>query len=367
MVTILHTADVHLDRVFSGMGMSQGIAATRREELRGAVRRLVDLAVGQRIDAITIGGDLFEHERVTLDTGNFLRQQFERAGVIRVLISPGNHDPYVPDSLYRRIEWPENVKIFDEPQFRAVQVAEDVTVWGAAHDGPELRRNLLDGFRVSGPGTHVLLFHGSNMASVPEGKRVHAPFRPADVATTGAAFALLGHYHGARVHPEGFAYPGSPEALDFSEAGDHFALRLDISGGRAVPELVTFGKVVYARERIDVSDFMTSDQLRSAITGLPLNGSIARVTLEGVLQPEVDLDLAALYNACADRFAYLDLVDETEPGYDFEQLAEESTTKGVFVKLMLARMERLGGEEWETARDALVLGLRAFDRRELAI
>jgi DNA repair exonuclease SbcCD nuclease subunit len=246
-------------------------------------------------------------------------------------------------------------------------LANDVTLWGAAHDGPEIRRNLMEGFRVSGAGTHLLLFHGSNMASVPEGKRAHAPFRPGDVSAAGAAFALLGHYHGARIHPEAFAYPGSPEPLDFSEAGDHFILRLEVADGRAVPELIPFGNVVYARERIDVSDFTTSDELRSSIAGLPLSGAIARVTLGGVLQPEVDVDLAALYNGCADRFAYLDLVDETEPGYDFEQLAEESTTKGVVVKLMLARMERLGGEEWETARDALVLGLRAFDRRELAI
>ena len=125
--------------------------------------------------------------------------------------------------------------------------------------------------------------------------------------------------------------------------------------------------MAYAQETVDVSEFTSSDELRSAIIDLPLHNSIARVTLEGVLQPEVDLDVGALYNACADRFSYLDLVDQTEAGYDFEQLAEESTTKGVFVKLMLARMERLGGEEWETARDALVLGLRAFDRRELAI
>ena len=229
MVTILHTADVHLDRAFSGMGMSQGIAATRREELRGALRRLVDLAIEQKADAITIGGDLFEHDRATLDTGNFLRQQFERAAPLRVLISPGNHDPFVPDSLYRRIDWSENVKIFAEPELLPVDVAEGVTVWGAAHDGPEMRKNLLENFRVRGPGAHILLFHGSNMTSVPEGKKAHAPFRPADVAATGAAYALLGHYHGARIHPDGFAYPGSPEPLDFSEAGEHFVLRLEVA------------------------------------------------------------------------------------------------------------------------------------------
>ena len=45
MTTILHTADVHLDRAYSGAGMSPTIACARREELRDAFRRFIDLAL----------------------------------------------------------------------------------------------------------------------------------------------------------------------------------------------------------------------------------------------------------------------------------------------------------------------------------
>ena len=92
-----------------------------------------------------------------------------------------------------------------------------------------------------------------------------------------------------------------------------------------------------------------------------------RVVLEGQLQPEVDLDVPALYNAFAERFAFLDIVDRTEPGYDFDELAEESTTKGAFVRLMRSRIEGLTGDEAEVAQQALVYGLRAFERRELTV
>jgi DNA repair exonuclease SbcCD nuclease subunit len=71
---------------------------------------------------------------------------------------------------------------------------------------------------------------------VPEGKRVHCGFLPRDVERTGAAFALLGHYHGARIS-ERFAYPGSPEALDFGEAGEHHVLKLEIDERGVRPEL----------------------------------------------------------------------------------------------------------------------------------
>lgn len=371
---ILHTADVHLDRAFSGAGMTSSMATARREELRDALRRFVDLALELRVDAVTVGGDLYEHERSTLDTGNFLRQQFARLGAAPVLIATGNHDPYVPDSLWRRVDWPANVRIFGEPRFHLgyrfqVQGSSDVCVWGAGHDGPDLRQNLLDGFGVPAEGAHLLLFHGSDLTCVPPGKPAHCGFRPEDIVRTGAAFALLGHYHGAKVS-ERMAYPGSPEALDFAEAGEHYALRLEVAGEggsfRVTPELIPFGKVRYETERLDVSRATTSDELRSAIAARGDPAAIVRIVLEGQLQPEVDLDVRALYHACAERFRFLDLVDRTEAAYDLDELALESTTKGAFVRGMQSRIAAASGEERETMELALRLGLQAFERREVA-
>ncbi len=369
MPTILHTADVHLDRAFSGLGMVSSIAAARRRELRDAVVRFIDLALDLRVDAITIGGDLYEHDRVTADTGHFLRQQFERLGAVPVLIAAGNHDPCMPGSTYRRVDWPANVTIFGEPRFQPVQVAPALTVWGAGHDGPSLRENLLDGFRVSGAGRHVLLFHGSDVQSVPEGKLTHAPFQPADVVATGADFALLGHYHGARLHPQEnplYGYPGSPEPLDFSESGDHHVLRVDVDDAGVRPQLIPFGTVRYITRVVDVSEMLTSEQIRAAVDALP-GDAITRVLLEGWLHPELDLDAPALYDACAERFPYLDIVNRSEAAYDFDQLAEETTTKGAFVRILQERMARADSDEREVIRRALLLGLQAFERKDLRV
>jgi DNA repair exonuclease SbcCD nuclease subunit len=194
----------------------------------------------------------------------------------------------------------------------------------------------------------VLLFHGSDTHAVPEGKPVHAPFLAEDVVAAGADFALAGHYHSPRLYPQAnpvFAYPGSPEALDFSEEGEHCVLRLDVGPDGASPRLLPFGRVSYSTHRIDLTSMITSDEVRSAIAGLP-EGGIVRVLLEGQLQPDVDLDLSVLYNACAERFTFLDLVDRTQPGYDLEELAAETTTKGAFVRVMMARLAMSG----ETAR-----------------
>ena len=366
MATILHTADVHLDRAYAGAGMASGIASARRQELRDGFRRFIDLALEMRADAVTIGGDLYEHERSTLDTGNFLRQQFERLAPMPVLISPGNHDPILPDSLYRRVNWPGNVTVFTEPKFHQVRLSSDLTIWGAGHNGPDLRQNLVEGFRVSGEGRHILLFHGSDLSSVPEGKPVHCGFRPEDIARTAADFALLGHYHGARVSDH-FAYPGSPEALGFGEAGEHCVIRLDAGSLEVRAHLIPTGRVRYISQRLDVTEMNSSDDLRSGILAAADTTSVMRIIIEGDLHPEVDLDLPALYNACVEGFLFLDLVDRTRPAWNLEEIAEESTTKGAFVRLMQTKIAALRDEDAETAKLALALGLQAFDRREVRV
>jgi DNA repair exonuclease SbcCD nuclease subunit len=374
LFSILHTADVHLDRAFGGSRMPPSVAAARRTELRDAFRRFIDLALERQVDAVTIGGDLYEHDRCTADTGHFLRQQLERLATIPAFIAPGNHDPYVPESLYRQIDWPPNVTIFSEPAFRSVPLGEGLKLWGAGHDGPALRDNLLQDFRVAGPGRHILLFHGSDTHAVPEGKTTHAPFQPADIGTTGAQFALLGHYHQARLSPSDnplFAYPGTPEPLGFDEEGDHSVLLVQISDDAVHPQLLPFGGVTYRTLRLDISSVLTSDEIRAAIESFASAGDgttaapIVRIILEGQLQPEVDLDRDALLNACAERFSFLDIVDSTYPAYDFEELAQESTTKGTFVRLLRHKMETLSGPDLVVAQDALVYGLDAFDKREV--
>ncbi|MCI0814321.1 MAG: DNA repair exonuclease [Chloroflexi bacterium] len=370
MTTILHTADVHLDRAYSGAGMSPAIASARRQELRDGFRRFIDLALEIGADAVTIGGDLYEHERVTPDTANFIRQQLERLGDVPALLAPGNHDPYVPDSVYHRLTWPPNVTIFRERSFAPVELAGGVTIWGAAHDAPDVRANLLEGFRTPAGGDHVLLFHGSDTRSVPEGKPAHAPFRQEDLEATGAGFALLGHYHAPRLDPPEaprYAYPGSPEPLDFAEEGEHCVAQLDVDAGSFSCSLLPFGRVRYQSFATDVSGMESSDEARAAIVALGDASTIARIVLGGELNPDVDLSLQSLYDSCAEHFSYLDIVDRTQPAYRIDEIAEESTTKGAFARLMLERVESTAGDEREIAEAALLYGLQAFDRKEVQV
>jgi exonuclease SbcD len=369
---ILHFADLHLDRSFAGLSVAPSEAAKRREELRAALRRIVDLALEKDVDALTIGGDLYEHERAGPDTANFLAAEFERLAPRRVLIAPGNHDPFIPDSLYWQREWPPNVHLFQSMTWEPVEIADSVTVWGAGHRGPAIRDNLLAILRAEPGRTNIALVHASDTSAVPEGKPAHCPFTREDIERSGIDFALLGHYHELRLTQESprYSYPGSPEPLDFAEAGDHHVLLLSTNDAGVTCEPIKINEVVYQTASIDVTGMTTSDAIRKAICELADDDAAARaimrVTLTGQPEPDLDLDLNALLQGTHERFRYLDpIIDKTDPPFDLEQIEEESTTRGKFVRMIKDQIAAASPGDLPALQNALRHGLRAFAGQEI--
>src|SRR6266511_4040881 len=96
-------SDLHLDTSFTWM--ERRAARRRRQALRDTLLRIIDLAIAERADALLCGGDLYEQDRFTPDTGEFLFGAFERLHPMPVLLAPGNHDWWGGESLYRRVGW----------------------------------------------------------------------------------------------------------------------------------------------------------------------------------------------------------------------------------------------------------------------
>lgn len=223
MLKILHFADLHL----AGSPTYEGNCPSGFDSREDALRRIVDLALNLSVDALTVGGDLYEHERATAETGSFIAAQFKRLGSTPVLIAPGNHDPYLPGSLYERTVWPSNVEIFRDTYWRPVTLAPDVKLWGIGHDRPELQENILRRLRLRPSGTNIALFHGWDMNAGPPRDVLHCPFTEDDVDRSGVDFALVGHYHRMSLAPQNqprYGYPGVPLAFDSADQTGHVLL-----------------------------------------------------------------------------------------------------------------------------------------------
>jgi DNA repair exonuclease SbcCD nuclease subunit len=338
---IVHFADLHLDTPFKRL--PPGAARARRQALRTTLDNILALARSERADAVFCAGDLFEADRLTHDTGHWLRDRFAGAG-LSIYIAPGNHDWLGPTTPYGTLSWPANVHLFRSPALSRIELAPGIVLHGAAHHRPSGTGNLLAGLARQDLGAiHLALFHGSErgcFAYQGRDKGDHAPFEAQQIAAAGFSHAFLGHYH-VPADELLFTYPGNPEPLSFGEAG--------AARGAVIVDIAPDGTITRRRRTVAVSDVhavqvdldgaahrdAVLDRVRAELAGL--SGAI-RIRLRGHLPPDVDLDLARDLDPDAlgiprspDR-ALLIESDELSFDYDLDRFMAEPGVRGELVR-----------------------------------
>ncbi len=378
MIRIIHTSDLHLDACYAEERLPAAFGNRRRQSLRDVLKRILDRAVEWPADAVLIAGDLFEVERISRDTVAFLQSAFENLGSIPVFIGPGNHDPFVTSSPYRTETWPSNVIIFSEPAWKRVDLEGiPMSVHGFAFDGLDISRNPFGTLQLPPDDgrIHVALGHGSEMGSIPPGKDAYAPFRASDATPPGLRYLALGHFHGYKQvsgpYDATVVYSGAPEGHGFGETGERCFLEVEIDEKEVRVRPVTGNRTVYLTFSVDCSEFTNSQQIIDAIREHPKpNGLavVARVTLTGNNSPEWRHEIAAIRDALAGHFDFVDLVDTTVELEDYLFLAREHTSLGAFIAMLNAELEDTSDlERRRMLLRAREVGLAAYRGRDLAI
>ncbi|MGC8461108.1 MAG: metallophosphoesterase family protein [Candidatus Dormibacteria bacterium] len=380
--TICHFSDLHLERSFARHGTVSATARHRRAGLRDALEAICTLANARACDALTIGGDLFDDESATVETGQFLTTLLGSLAPMRVFIAPGNHDPYINGSLYMTMDWPSNVHIFTAPELHPIRLTESLVLWGLAH--PD---HMWEGNPLSGPtlepsnDVHLALFHGAErswLAGI-EGKSKHGPFAAADIQRKGFVGALCGHYHSYRLDRDsGLLYPGTPEPLAVDETGDHGPTIVTVAdNGEFTCELVPLQKWHALECTVDI----TSSSSLSSLTSVVLTGiqdalghrdpqrTILQLDLIGTLPSYMALDCDVLHQTIIHSIplATLTIRTRTQPALDLDSLMKEHTVRGRFVGTVLSEIEAHDREdpEREMLERALKYGLNALQGNEV--
>ncbi len=367
----IHTSDIHLDTSFSGSGFPSRLGDRKREAIRATFRRIMEDARRQDVDLVLIAGDLFESERVTPDTVEFIRKQFEGLGGIRVFIAPGNHDPFIAGSPYREESWPDNVHIFSEEEFHSIVIPHlGVRVTGFGFQRPYLEDRFFQNLPVlSKDHFNIVLSHGSNIGRIPAGKSRHGPFTIEEIAGKNIQYCALGHYHQQQMLSNPIDdtpawYSGIPEGRGWDETGPCGYLFGEFSDGKLAIENRNCNQYALNILTVDCDSFSTREQILDAVLSrreeLFDSNTILRVQLAGELDPKLDLSISELDERLAGHAMYIQWDDRTHPAWDYESLSHEKTLRGRFIQSLNERIDAASGEEKILLERTRLYGIQAL-------
>lgn len=350
----LHCADLHL-------GCPGG------EERMRAFTNMLDFCSRQGVQVLLVAGDLFDAPRVDARTRRQALEALAGNPALCVMIAAGNHDPIGTGSNYDG-SLPGNVFVFGKEWACAEIPAYGVRVWGASFAGEseppfsfqEKKRRLAPGLVDLG------VLHGD--LTSPGASSAYRAISQESIARTGVQYLALGHIHArSMVRRAGktlYAYSGCLQGLGFDEVGEKGAYLGEMGPQGLEMSFVKLCGSMTLEKTLNVTGCHNLSEIALLYDHRigPLKGHRVALTLTGTVHGFTP-DPQALARLLAGRAAQIRIEDETRPDLDYEETAQEDTLRGAFVRRMLERIrqEEAQGQDAAVAREALRLGLDAFE------
>ena len=355
-------ADFHIGSPFSSLPADMAVRAKALQEQ--CLREFCQMAGRKNLPYLLIAGDLFDRLDLPLALLRRTQQSFSLCPRTKVLISPGNHDPYFPKGLWDDPHWPKNVhvvrtesEVFDFPEH-------GLRIYSAAFLTQSARLPVLEKLKipVDREKLNLLLLHGEIVAA-----GQHSNYNPLPrewLRDSGLDLALVGHIHqtsGLVRESEGFytLIPGCPMGRGFDECGEKgtylLRLRKNLQFKQSVLKVeasfIPFTAARFQRLHLDISSFDCESQeelafiLRQSIlekariSGEERHSCLLEVELCGIsrLRPDVDF----LERQLRDEFMLLRLEDKSFPAFSLMKTSEDSRFSS-FLSREYQRLESSG-------------------------
>ena len=194
MIRFIHAADIHLDSPMRGIDSAlAGIdSKIYRSSTRLALINLINFANKEKVDFVTLGGDNYDGDWDSFQTGLFFLEQMSGLGTIPVVSITGNHD--AANKMTLNLKFPRNFKQLDVDSPEVYEVIDGVRVIGQGFKNQKEDRNLVKEYpQLDGRGIKIGLLHTSLDGK--EGHGCYAPCTIDDLRSRHYHFWGLGHIH----------------------------------------------------------------------------------------------------------------------------------------------------------------------------
>ncbi len=358
-IRCIHTGDIHLGMEFKSASFDNKQANTRRLELWETFNRIIDRCKQIKAHFLLIAGDLFEDEYCSVSDVKRIDSKFREISDTKVIISAGNHDTLGRRSLYRLINWGDNVHIFESNSINKLEFNDlNTVIWGLSWDKKLERDNLVDNIQVDDPNKiNILLVHGDALSKDSE----YLTISKSALLNNAFDYVALGHIHKPQCISSNICYCGSPEPLDFGEIGNHGIMEGIISKSETKMSFTPFAKREFIIKDVSINENMSYNEIVDRIKAIDdkevREQNLYRAIITGTRDNQINLVIKDLKEILLREFYYIDIVDNTTPDYDLTKLYKENSNNiiGLFIK----EMEKQGLEN-ETVKNALYYGLEVL-------
>lgn len=255
----IHIADVHFDTPFTLLE-TRNLAENRRLEQRNAFKKVIDYIRENSIPYLFICGDLFETEYVKSSTIEYINKQFETIPNTKILIIPGNHDPYIKNTYYTTYTFAKNVKIFTQ-ELDKVEDG-DINIYGYGFDNFYMRaEGKEDLIQKDTEKINILLTH-CDLDGAKNNDVRYNPISKKRLKALGFDYVALGHIHKTIIE-ENIAYSGSLISLGFDELGKHGMILGEINEHtkEISLELIPVDEKEFEEIELNISEIFSKEEL----------------------------------------------------------------------------------------------------------
>ena len=363
-VRILHCADVHIGAECGFLGTK---SRTRKAEVKKTFQRILELCKEEKTELLLIAGDLFDDVTISSETLGEIRDGIAALENCKVVIAAGNHDPATPDSPYMLENfWPDNVVLFTSQPETYLLPELGVRLIGGGFTGTYCYQSMLRKLPVFDDNMiNIGVMHGNPVSD--NARSDYNAITQRMIQTSGLDYLALGHIHKRsdilKMGNTYYAYPGCPEGQGFDETGDKGVYIGTVEKGYCNLIYRSICKRRVTELTVDVTEAVTRHELVELLhdrmkeeNGEDYKEHIYRLTLVGEPKDDICRNTEELLTEFEDIW-YLKLKNKTRPRINPEELVQENSLRGIYVK----QMTQMKGTVPEEQRElALRLGLRAF-------
>ena len=367
-IRIVHCSDVHIGYQFKSLDLK---SEKRTAELKDSFFRFLSACSQETPDLVLISGDLFDDTSVDEGIVENLKGCFSKLNS-KIIISPGNHDPFVPGSPYDG-QWPDNVFIFKNNKIESFLFQDiGVRVFGAAFTSRYQYESIFRNVKAPNDDfINICVIHGELSS---ENSGLYNPISTEDIALSGMDYVALGHIHKrskiTRIGSVYYAYPGCLEGIGMDETGEKGFYSGIVSKDLCSLSFKRICRRIISHISVDISDCKNNNECLNQILdkmkqefGDEYSENIYKVSLKGDLPQNVILSLQDIESSLSSMVFYLKINDQTQVDLSDYEFDCGEDLKYIFVRKMKQKIDTAISEhEREVAKMALKLGIRAFSR-----